>query len=82
VLVDAGFGEVIVDKVSLTARSPSIEDVAIGLVRGNPVVNTIQERGSQDVETIVQAVASALRREFGEDPLHAPTEALVFLATS
>lgn len=79
---EAGFTTVNVETVACTAESPSANDTALGLVRGNPVVNSIHERGTADADTIVQAVAEALRREMGDLPLRAPMKAHVIVAHS
>jgi ubiquinone/menaquinone biosynthesis C-methylase UbiE len=81
-LKEARFTTVDVETVTCTAESPSANDAALGLVRGNPVVNSIHERGTAKADTIVQAVAEALRREVGDLPLHAPMKAHVIVAHS
>jgi hypothetical protein len=59
---------------------PKIEIFAEGLVRGNPVVEQIRERGTVDPDEISAAVASAPRRAFGEDPISIPLQAIGFSA--
>jgi ubiquinone/menaquinone biosynthesis C-methylase UbiE len=79
-LQNAGFAEVESFVVKLPCRSPSAHDFAIGLVRGNPVVMEIEERGSVDVDTVIKAVANALTKRFGGGPIEATMQALVWRA--
>src|SRR5262249_12953955 len=68
---DAGFADVSVEDVWLTAESSSARSAAIGLVDGNPVVTTIRERGI-DPAAVVEALAAELARQCGDAPLRAP----------
>ena len=66
--------------VDHVVERPSTHDVAIGLVHGNPTVNDVLERGTASPDTVVDAVADALRRAFGDAPMRAPLQAIVFTA--
>jgi ubiquinone/menaquinone biosynthesis C-methylase UbiE len=77
-LQNAGFAGIESIVVKLPCRSPSPQDFAIGLVRGNPVSMEIQERGSVDVETVVKAVADAIAKRFGDGPVETTMQALVW----
>jgi ubiquinone/menaquinone biosynthesis C-methylase UbiE len=79
-LEESGFSEIEIERVPITAEAPSAEHAAIGLVRGSPVQNEIQERGTTDSEPIVRAVAAALRGACGDSPLRVPMQALVVSA--
>jgi SAM-dependent methyltransferase len=77
-LVDAGFADISMhvfrlDKTILHARL-----FAEGLILGNPIVEEICARGTTDPTEIVDAVAAALRSEFGQDPGRMPLQAIVF----
>ncbi|MBI1951348.1 MAG: methyltransferase domain-containing protein [Acidobacteria bacterium] len=74
-LAGAGFSDIRIDPVSLQGESPSARDLATGLVEGNPVGNTIRERGTASVADVVKAVAEALAREFGDRPVRIPLHA-------
>jgi SAM-dependent methyltransferase len=76
-LVDAGYEDVVVETLPLVAESPSARDAACGFVRGTPLYTGITERGTVDVSTIVDAVADAYRREFGDGPIRAPMRAKI-----
>ncbi len=52
--------------------APSAAEAAIGIVRGNPVIAAIEERGG-DPEAIIRKVAESLARVFGDYPLRMPT---------
>jgi ubiquinone/menaquinone biosynthesis C-methylase UbiE len=74
-----GFGQMTIERVTLEAQSPSAHSFAIGLVKGNPVSNAIQERGLP-FDPIVEAVAAALTREGGDNPFRSTMQALVVTA--
>jgi SAM-dependent methyltransferase len=76
---DAGFSSVTVTDVPLTGVAVSAESTAIGLVQGNPVVNTTLERGESPAE-ITRATAAALAAELGDKPLKAKMLARVVSA--
>ena len=80
-LGEAGFAEALIDSVAKESKSPSAAHVAVGLVRGNPVVNAIQERGGVEVGTVIAAVEEALRARYGDSPLTAKMRALVVMAS-
>jgi SAM-dependent methyltransferase len=79
-LAAAGFDPITVDAVTLTGESPSARDLARGLVEGNPVGNTIRERGGMSVDEVIGAVAKRLAREFGDRPTRIPLHELVLNA--
>lgn len=73
----AGFADVTVIPVRFTAEAPSARHAAIGLVRGNPVLAAIEERGSVGADEIIEAIAAALASELGDGPMRAPMLAYV-----
>jgi ubiquinone/menaquinone biosynthesis C-methylase UbiE len=77
---EAGFKQIVVETISLTGSSESAESAALGLIRGNPVVNAIRERGTADIEEITRALARALKERFGTGPLQVPLRAHVATA--
>lgn len=76
-LAGAGFSDVTVVPVRFTAEAPSAHHAAVGLVRGNPVLAAIEERGTVGADEIIEAVAAALARELGDNPMRAPMLAYV-----
>lgn len=74
-VVDAGFSDVTVIPVRFTAEAPSARHAAVGLVRGNPVLAAIEERDTVGADEIIEAVAAALARELGDNPMRAPMSA-------
>jgi len=76
VLEGAGFRDIAIDTVQREARSESARDFALGLVLGNPVLQSIVEVG-RDPEEFVRAVAEALARVGGERPFRSTIQALV-----
>jgi len=79
-LQDAGFSDIESFVTKLTCRRPSAHDFAIGLVRGNPVAVEIEERGSVDVDTVIEAVAKAIAQDCGDKPVEATMQAIVWRA--
>jgi ubiquinone/menaquinone biosynthesis C-methylase UbiE len=75
-LEKAGFPEIEISTVSLPCRSRSAAEFAIGLVRGNPVANAIEERGAS-VDRVVRAVEKKIGEHFGKAPVEATMQALV-----
>ena len=78
-VADAGFANVEVETVECTGHSESAADLAIGMVRGNPLWNQIVERGI-DAPAFERAVAAALAARFGEQPCRSPLSAHVVTA--
>jgi SAM-dependent methyltransferase len=74
------FGGRRIEEVALEGQSPSAGELAIGLVEGNPTATTIRERGNVPVGRVIDAVATALAREFGDRPVRLPLKALVVSA--
>ncbi|HMA24874.1 MAG TPA: hypothetical protein VKP00_12790, partial [Gemmatimonadaceae bacterium] len=70
-VVGAGFAEPEIITVDRMAEAPSAADAAIGLVRGNPVVEEIRQRGMEP-QDVVDAVEKALVKRFGDHPLRFP----------
>ncbi len=79
-LQDAGFAAIEVERVRKDSVSSSARDFAVGLVRGNPVLLTLAERGISDPEPVVSAVEAALVREGGDRPFRSTMQALVVTA--
>jgi len=80
-LIDAGFTDITVTVLRLEKEVPDTALFARGLVHGNPVIDEIRARGGVDPDRIVNAVARALRQEFGPDPSRMPLQAIVFSAS-
>ena len=77
-LRDAGFGAIDISIVPTVVERPSARDVARGCVEGNPGIHEIRARAAAPVEEILDAVAAALRENFGDAPLRTPLQAIVF----
>lgn len=74
-----GFAEQEADWVTLEARSPTAEQLAVGMVRGTPMSTAIEERGG-DLGRIVESVAAALAQLGGEAAFRSSMRALVVTA--
>jgi hypothetical protein len=78
-LIRSGFDRI---DISVQRREYDIMDVpafARGLVF-SPVIEEIRERGGVEPERIVEALAGALAREFGSNPMRYPMQAILFEA--
>lgn len=78
-LNEAGFGNVAIEKVCMTARSSSIRDVAIAFCRGTPWKSEIAANTPTD-EKVVDAVTTALERFSGGGALEGEIVAYVVSA--
>ena len=79
-LAEAGFTDL---KISVVAREKPVPDMgsfARAMVYGNPLIDMIGTRGGVDPDRVVDAVAQAFSREFG-NPGRIPMQAIIFEAT-
>lgn len=76
-LIAAGFGGIEVSVVRLQPTVTDFSTLARGLVFGNPVIDQIRQRGGAEAGAIQEAVAAALRSEFGDEPSVMPIQAIV-----
>ena len=75
----AGFKAIEASLVTLPCRSSSAADLAIGLVRGNPVSTAIEERGV-DVDKVIRAVSQKIAEHCGSAPVESTMQAFVWRA--
>ena len=79
-LRNAGFEAINIETVDTVVERPSAHHVAVSAVTGNPGIFEIDERATAGRETVVEAVAQALRDNFGDAPMRAPLRAIVATA--
>ncbi|WP_035726800.1 class I SAM-dependent methyltransferase [Bradyrhizobium murdochi] len=79
-LITVGFGDIGIAVISQVRELPDVATFARAAVHGNPLIDQVQARGGVDPDQIVDAMAQAFRREFG-DPGRMPVQAIVFSAT-
>src|SRR5947207_757404 len=79
-LDDAGFSDLRIAVLSLNKLVPDVATYARALVPGNPLIDQIRARGSVAPERVIEALAEAIPREFGTDPVRIPLQAIVFEA--
>jgi SAM-dependent methyltransferase len=77
-LISAGFTDITVAVVALEKEIPDTGHFARGLVY---VIDQIRARGGVNPDEVVDALAHALRAEFGEDPGRMPIQAIIFSAS-
>ena len=80
VLKQAGFREIKTEVIAKIGQAKRAEDVAKGLVEGNPVAATIAKRDPSLLPVITDAVTAAITRRFGKQNIHAPMRAIVVRA--
>jgi ubiquinone/menaquinone biosynthesis C-methylase UbiE len=79
-LSTSGFNNIQLTVLPLEAVASSASDIAKGLIHGQPIVNSIRERG-KSVPEIEAALLEAIARKFGDAPVRAKMQALVCTAT-
>ena len=79
-LIAANFDDIEVSVVRLHRPVADFSTFARGIVFGNPVIDQIRQRGGVEPSRIQEAVATALRQEFGGDSSVMPIQAIVFEA--
>ena len=77
ILKQAWFREIKTEVIAKIGKANRAEDVARGLVEGNPVAVTIAKRDPSLLPTITRAVTSAITRRFGKRDIRAPMRAIV-----
>jgi len=80
ILKQAGFREIKTEVVAKIGKATRAEDVARGLVEGNPVAVTIAKRDPSLLAIITGAVTAAITRRFGKRDIRAPMRAIVVRA--
>ena len=78
-LTNAGFKSVEVSFLKFPCRSRSAAELAIGLVRGNPILTELEERGVS-VPAVEEAVAQKVAARFGNAPVESTMQAFVWRA--
>ncbi|MEH2622709.1 ubiquinone/menaquinone biosynthesis C-methylase UbiE [Bradyrhizobium sp. AZCC 1719] len=79
-LITAGFGDIGIAVIRQVRELPDVATFARAAVHGNPLIDQVRARGGVDPDQIVDTMAQAFRREFG-DPGRMPLQAIVFSAT-
>ena len=75
-LSDAGFVNIRVAVLSIEKEIQDISSFARGIVYGSPLVDQIRVRGGVHPDRIVEALAEALRREFGAERTQIPLQTI------
>ena len=78
-LIRSGFDRIV---ISVQRREYDIMDMpafARGLVF-SPLIEEIRERGEVEPEKVIEALAEALKREYGSNPMRYPMQAILFEA--
>jgi hypothetical protein len=79
-LGEIGFGEIEISILPRTSRSETARQVALGYILGTPVCLQIAERGHYTVDEVVNSVERALCATYGQMPIRAKMQAIVFKA--
>ena len=78
----AGFIDLKIAVITIEKEIQDAGSFARGLIHGNPTVDEIRKRGGVDPDRVVDALAVALRKQFGDDPGQMTLQAIVVEATS
>lgn len=73
----AGYDEIGIDAVELTARAPDARHVAVAFCTGTPLRHEIGAREPDGLERVVDAATHALESRFGTRAIEAPMRAYV-----
>jgi ubiquinone/menaquinone biosynthesis C-methylase UbiE len=79
-LIAAGLDRIVVSVVRQHRSVADFSAFARGVVFGNPVFDQIRQRGGVEPTQIQEAVAKAMRHEFGGEPGVMPIQAIVYEA--
>lgn len=78
-LIANGFDQIEIQAISKECCSTTAKSLAIGMIKGAPILTEIQERGGSP-EPIVDAVAAALAQHGGEQPFRSTMQAILVTA--
>ncbi len=79
-LRDAGFDAIDIEMVNTAVERSSAHHVAVGAVEGNPGIFEVNEQATTNRETVVEAVAQALRENLGDNLMRTPMQAIAATA--
>lgn len=77
----AGFRDVRLETVEMTARAESARHAATGYCQGNPLRLEIEERAPGKLDEVTEAVAARLASRFGSGPIEGPIRAHIVTAS-
>ena len=77
----AGFIDLRISVLTIEKEIANADAFARGLIHGNPIVDEIRKRGGVDPDRVVDALALALRKQFGDEPTQMTLQAIVVEAT-
>jgi ubiquinone/menaquinone biosynthesis C-methylase UbiE len=80
-LIEAGFRGIDIAVLMLDKEIQDATLFARGMIYGSPIIDQIRTRGGVDPDLIVDAVAQALRKEFGANPGQMTLQAIIFSAS-
>ena len=79
-LIAAGFLGITISVLRREQPVPDFTAFTRGVVFGNPVLDQIMQRGGVEPGEVQNAVAAAMRKEFGQEPAVMPLQAIIFEA--
>ena len=80
-LRDAGFSDVVFERIERRSRCPSTRSAASGFVEGTPLRLEIEVRDARRLQDVVEATTRALAQTFGDGPVDGLMAAFVFTAS-
>lgn len=79
VLQKSGFTEIDIAILPRTIRMENAQDAPLGFIKGNPLSLQITELGG-DLDQVINTIAQKIVETFGDPPIEAPMQAIVFNA--
>jgi len=76
-LENAGFKNISVENIKLEGTSPSPDDMAMGIVEGNPIYTEICQRGKNMLPAIKKSLSEKFAKAFGNTSLKIPLSLFV-----
>jgi hypothetical protein len=76
-LQQAGFSEIIVERVDKVSVSPTAKEAANGLAQGGLIYNEIMKRNPAWIDEIKETVEKELAKKYGASPMIAPMRAII-----
>jgi len=78
-LLQAGFTDINIAILPKTIRTDNAKNAPIGFIRGNPLSLQIPKLGG-DLDQIINTISTQISQEYGDPPIEAPMQAIVFQA--
>jgi SAM-dependent methyltransferase len=79
-LREAGFTDILIDRVNKTLNVPSAHDYAYGATQGGPLRNEIEKRDPKSLDRATEIATEAIAKHFGSSSFSVTSQALFITA--